>query len=249
MKSKIAIIVLSVLLTLSLVATCLLCALRLHEQERYAKRIRDTEEGWADYAWWCDMAELDPNEDYRDLKEDVKDEGPWPEHHFRCLHNESFDFLPDGTSSDGHYLYDLFIFEDGTGLLIYRHYFRMAEEVEEDGETYIVGYNELIENAEIPLTAEEVTGVVDVMVAWDYAHLYTYIPEDYMIMDGDATFLRFDTWLYADEPYKDFRGHLVKGRCAEEGSGIYEIRKAIEALIIDHDGGSVPGQYWPEDWK
>ena len=246
MKTKIAIIVLSVFLVLTIVASCIFFWL---VQKRNEKYIRDTEEGWADYAWWCDMAELDPNEDYRDLKEDVKEEGPWPEHHFRCFHNESFDFLPDGTSSDGHYLYDLFIFENGTGLLIYRHYFRMAEEAEEDGETYIVGYNELIENAEIPLTAEEVTGVVDVMVAWDYAHLYTYIPEDYMIMDGDTTFLRFDTWLFADEPYKDFRGHLVKGRCAEEGSGIYEIRKAIETLIIAHDAGSVPGQYWPEDWK
>ena len=242
MKSKIAIIVLSVLLVLTLVASCLLF---LHVQKRNEKYIRDAEAGWEDYLFWCDMSEVDPMHDY----EDVVDGEYRSAMSFRCFHNESFDFLADGTCTDGLYLYDLFIFKDGTGLLIYRHYFGMVEEMEEDGETYIDFYNELIENAEIPLTAEEVASIVDVMVAWDYAHLYTYIPEDYMIMDGDTTFLHFDTGLSADEPYKDFRGHLVKGRCAEEGSGIYEIRKAIEALIIAHDGGSVPGQYWPEDWK
>ncbi len=234
MKAKIAIIVLSVLLALTVVATCLLCALGLYEQERNAKRIRDTEEGWADYVWWCDMAEIDPLESYSDIVEGEFRSAK----HFRCLHNESFDFRPDGTSSDGHYLYDLFIFEDGTGLLVYRHYIRVAEEVEEDGDRYIVGHNELYENAEIFLTAEEVNSVVDTMVAWDFEHLYTYEPEDYMMLDGDGTFL-----------YDFYLGHLVQGRCAEEGSGIYEIRKAIEALIVSHDAGSVPKQYWPEDWK
>lgn len=241
MKAKIAIIVLSVLLVLTLVASCLLL---LFVQERNEKYIRDTEEGWGDYMWSCAMAEIDVEEDYLDLTGDDAS----PECHFRCFHSESFDFLADGTCTYGHYLYDLFIFEDNTGLLVYRHYIRVAENVKEDGDIYIVGHNELYENAEIPLTAEEVSSVVDVMVEWDYAHLYTYIPE-YMIMDGDTTFLLFDTWLFAEEPYRDFRGHLVKGRCAEEGSGVYEIRKAIEALIIAHDGGSVPGQYWPEDWK
>ncbi|MBQ9779641.1 MAG: hypothetical protein IJW00_01730 [Clostridia bacterium] len=242
MKSKIAIIVLSVLLALSLVASCIFF---LHVQKRNEKYIRDAEAGWEDYLFWCDMSEVDPMHDY----EDVVDGEYRSAMSFRCFHNESFDFLADGTCTDGLYLYDLFIFEDNTGLLVYRHYIHVAEEVEEDGETYIVGHNELYENAHIPLTAEEVKSVVDVMVEWDYARLYTYAPEGYMGVDGNTTFMHFSASLLADEPYRDFRNHLVTEWCAEEGSGVYEIRKAIEALIIAHDAGSVPKQYWPEDWK
>lgn len=241
MKSKIAVTVLSVLLALSLVASCLFF---LHVQKRNEKYIRDTEEGWEDYLWWCDLEESDPFESYLDFEEDGSSE----QTHLRCYHNESFDYMPDGTCViSGTYIYDLFLFSDGTGTLYYRHYITVSEEIEHETAVEIVSHNELYEESQIPLTAEEVNSVVDVMVEWDYAHLYTYVPEEYIILDGDTTFLYCPVWYHADERFEGFRGHLVKGRCAEEGSGVYEIRKAIEALIVAHDGGSVPGQYYPED--
>ena len=60
----------------------------------------------------------------------------------------------------------------------------------------------------------------------------------YNTLDASPTFITFDCSLNNDRA--DWKDHLITEYGAKAGSPCYEIRKAIENLIIAHDAGPIP---------
>ena len=91
------------------------------------------------------------------------------------------------------------------------------------------------------LTAEEVESVLNVMEESRFQ--YVTAPNPYVTAtDGNTTFIGYTGPIYTDFTDRDhgWSGHMISAFCAEEGDPCYEIRKAIEALIIAHNAGPVP---------
>jgi hypothetical protein len=79
---------------------------------------------------------------------------------------------------------------------------------------------------------------VAVMEQHDFGNIPTDNPHMYTGMDGDTTFLVYTS--SSIDPHADWKGHMVSAWCAEVGDPCYEIRKAIEKLVIEHNAGPVP---------
>lgn len=231
MKKNVAIIILSVCLAVAVLLSavlCILCFYLPHRQARLAERV------WADY--------LSRHEyiGYGESLNPTTDESRYPSASIRCIYSESFDLsVPDPEGNEvfspwGNYVYDIYIYKDGSGVLCYQQWGEVKK-TEEDGWTYAPI---CFHTSETPLTAEEVRSVLDVMETHDYEHIPTHNPDMYTGMDGDTTFLVYTSSL--GDPHADWKDHMISAWCAEEGSPCYDIRKAIEELVIAHDAGPVP---------
>ena len=221
MRAKIAIIVLSVLLALSILASVGLCLYLPYRATRNAERV------WDEYLFSCQFNGYDPDYHYT---------GSGAHTTLRCMHSESFDLPPEKEleqgryGSSGEYFYDLLIYHDGSGKIIKKQYFQVVVEVQ-PGAEWRSGM-ELIEEVEIPLTAEEVQRVLEVVDDCHFDYVPTHVPELYSMMDG-----RYTT-VIIDDGLGDV--HMIAAYNAEEGDAVYDIRMAIEALIEAHDGGRLP---------
>lgn len=235
MKKNIAIIILSVCLAaLMIIAAVMGLSLRqLQGEKKEAARL--AERVWAEYMSWHDYIGYDSG-----FNSDT-DESRYPSASIRCIHSEAFDLSvpdPEGTevfTPGGNYIYDIYIYDDGSGMLSYQQWGEAKTETENDGWTYAPI---CFHKSETPLTAEEVQSVLTVMEQHDYENIPTQNPDMYNTLDASPTFVHFTCSVNHDRA--SWRDHLVTEYSAEEGSPCYDIRKAIEALVIAHDAGPVP---------
>ena len=195
---------------------------------------------WEDYLGWCDLIGCEAN--YTQEPEGV----PFSYSSIRCMYSESFDLsvprdpLPEGQSygPSGTYVYDIFIHEDGIGSLVYQQWGDINTEIEEG---HWISRSVLFAESVTALTAEEVESVLNVMEESRFQ--YVTAPNPYVTAtDGNTTFIGYTGPIYTDFTDRDhgWSGHMISAFCAEEGDPCYEIRKAIEALIIAHNAGPVP---------
>lgn len=221
MKSKIAIIVLSVALALTVLVSAGLCLYLPY------RAVHDAEMVWDHYLFSCNFSGIDPDYQYT---------GSGTHTTLRCMHSESFDLPPEKVLEKGEYgaggiyVYDLLIYPDGSGKIIKKQYFQVV--VEHIDPQYWTSSMELIEEVEISLTAEEVQSVLDVVDESCFDSLPTHVPELYYAMDG-----RYTTVILS-RPFG--QSHMVAAYNAEEGDAVYDIRMAIEELLKAHDGGRLP---------
>ena len=234
MKKNIAIIILSVCLALTVFVSVALCLYLPYKQTRWRELL------WEDYLRWSDLVGFEAN--YTQEPEGV----PYSYATIRCMYSESFDSsvprdpLPEGQSygPSGTYVYDIFIHEGGTGSLVYQQWVDIYTEIEEGHWTT---QNVLASESVTTLTAEEVESVLAVMEDTRFQSVTPPNPfETYA--DGNVTFIMYSGAIYTDFTDRDhgWSGHMISAHGAEAGSPCYEIRKAIENLIIAHDAGPIP---------
>ena len=234
MKKNIAIIILSVCLALTVFVSVALCLYLPYKQTRWRELL------WEDYLRWSDLVGFEAN--YTQEPEGV----PYSYATIRCMYSESFDSsvprdpLPEGQSygPSGTYVYDIFIHEGGTGSLVYQQWVDIYTEIEEGHWTI---QNVLASESVTTLTAEEVESVLAVMEDTRFQSVTPPNPfETYA--DGNVTFIMYSGAIYTDFTDRDhgWSGHMISAHGAEAGSPCYEIRKAIENLIIAHNAGPIP---------
>jgi hypothetical protein len=234
MKKNITIIILSVCLALTVLVSVALCLYLPYKQTRWRELL------WEDYLRWCDLIGCEAN--YTQEPEGV----PFSYSSIRCMYSESFDLsiprdpLPEGQSygPSGTYVYDIFIHAGGTGSLVYQQWGNINTEIEEG---HWISHSVLFAESVTALTAEEVESVLTVMEESRFQ--YVTAPDPYVTAtDGNTTFIGYTGPIYTDFTDRDhgWSGHMISAFCAEEGDPCYEIRKAIEALVIAHNAGPVP---------
>lgn len=236
MKKNIAIILLSVCLAVTLLVSVALCLYLPYKQTRWRELL------WEDYLSWCELIGCEVN--YSQEPEGV----PYSYASIRCLYSESFDLsiprdpLPEDQhyGPSGTYVYDIFIHHDGTGTgsLVYQQWGEIYTEVEEGHWT---SRSVLFAESVTALTTEEVESVLVVMEESRFQ--YVTAPDPYVtITDGNTTFIAYSGPIYTDFTDRDhgWSGHMISAQGAEEGDPCYEIRKAIEALVIAHNAGPIP---------
>jgi hypothetical protein len=252
MKKNIAIIILSVLLAVTAACAAVLGVSLLHPQEDPFETARLAEQVWDDYMSTCAMIGCNPQYDFSN-----EDTSPHVSEVIRCVYVESFDeSIPtdqplaenERYSPTGSYVYDICIYNDGSGYLHYQQWGSIhTVEVgywEFEGETRemteLIGWrNVLFTESTVELTAEEVGSIFAVMEQHDYENVPTTNPYMYTGMDGDTTFVVYSSSTRLAD-HVDWRGHMISTWCAKEGSPCYEIRKAIEKLVIAHNAGPIP---------
>ncbi|MBQ9150678.1 MAG: hypothetical protein IJX72_00385 [Clostridia bacterium] len=228
-KKNIAIIVLSVCLAVTILVSVALCLYLPRRQARLAERV------WAEYMSWYDYIGCDS-----DFDPPTKD-GIYPSAFIRCLHSEAFDQslpAPEGDAvytPTGNYIYHIYIYSDGSGILSYQQWGHGKIKTEDGGGTYAPI---CFHKSETPLTAEEVQSVLTVMDQHDFGSIPTQNLDMDYTHDASSTYVVFDCSVSHDRA--DWKDHLITAYSAEEGAPCYEIRKAIEALIIAHDAGPIP---------
>ena len=234
MKKNIAIIILSVCLALTILVSVALCLYLPYKQTRWRELL------WEDYLGWCDLIGCEAN--YTQEPEGV----PYSYATVRCLYSESFDLsiprdpLPEKESygPSGTYVYDIFIHEGGTGSLVYQQWGDINTEIEEG---HWISRSVLFAESVTALTAEEVESVLNVMEESRFQ--YVTAPNPYVTAtDGNTTFIGYTGPIYTDFTDRDhgWSGHMISAFCAEEGDPCFEIRRAIEELVIAHDAGPIP---------
>ena len=234
MKKNITIIILSVCLALTVLVSVALCLYLPYKQTRWRELL------WEDYLGWCDLIGCEAN--YTQEPEGV----PYSYSSIRCMYSESFDLsvprdpLPEGQSygPSGTYVYDIFIHEDGIGSLVYQQWGNINTEIEEG---HWISRSVLFAESVTALTAEEVESVLTVMEDTRFKRVTPPNPfETYA--DGNITFIMYSGAIYTDFTDRDhgWSGHMISAHGAEEGDPCFEIRKAIEALIIAHNAGPIP---------
>ena len=255
MKKNIAIIILSVCLAAVTVIAAVMGVTLYHTRKQQHEAVRNAERVWDDYMSWCDMAGCDPR-----YEQSFYHDGPYASEVIRCVYIESFDKsipktpLPENERycPSGNYVYDIYIYGDGSGYLHYQQrgqidtvevsYEEWGGELHES--TSIIDFRSvLFAETTVQLTAEEIDSIFAVMEQHDYENIPTTNPHMYTGMDGDTTFLVYSSSLSDD--HADWKGHMISAFCAEEGDPCYDIRKAIEALIIAHNAGPVPEKILP----
>ncbi len=241
MKKNIAIIILSVCLVVTVLISVSLCLYLPYKQTRWRELL------WEDYLIWCELIGCEI--DYRKEPEGIPDAYAT----IRCLYSESFDLsiprdpLPEKESygPSGEYIYDLFLHADGTGSLLYQQWGTINTEIEEGHWT---SRSVLFAESVTALTAEEVESVLIVMEESRFG--YVTAPDPYVTAtDGNVTFIGYTGPIYTDFTDRDhgWSGHMISAFCAKEGDPCYDIRKAIEALVIAHNAGPVPEKIRPAD--
>jgi hypothetical protein len=251
MKKNIAIIILSVCLTVTLTCVALMGAALLRPREDPFETARLAERVWDDYMSTCSWIGCNPQYDHSG-----EDTSPHVGEVIRCVYMESFDESRpkdyplaenERFSPSCGYVYDICIYNDGSGYLHYQQwgsihtvevgYWEFEGETRESIQT--IGWrNVLYAESTVALTAEEINGIFAVMEQHDYGSIPTDNPHMYTGMDGDTTFLVYTS--SSIDPHADWKGHMVSAWCAEVGDPCYEIRKAIEKLVIEHNAGAVP---------
>lgn len=251
MKKTTAIIILSVLLIAATAAAGVMGALLLRPEEDSFETARLAERVWDDYMSTCSWIGCNPQYDHSG-----EDDSPHVGEVIRCVYMESFDESRpkdyplaenERFSPSCGYVYDICIYSDGSGYLHYQQWGTIhtveIDYYEFEGETRemttTIGWRSVLyAESTVKLTAEEINGIFAVMERHDYGHIPTENPYMYTGMDGDTTFLVYTG--SSIDPHADWMGHMVSAWCAEAGSPCYEIRKAIEELVIAHNAGPVP---------
>lgn len=187
------------------------CYLENHTPKDIAKNV---EREWAYYYDMCNQVNI-PHSNYADQELVVS----YP--HIRCIQSVSFDIVRDEKGYDGVYVYDLYVHEDGGGVLYFYHL---------DDQNYLPTYTyTLIQEETISLTAEEVASVTDVMVEWDFANHPTWNPEEFSGFDGSTTYV-FGRGQFGGS----YVHHLISMWDPTARYPHYHIRKAIEDLVRTH---------------
>ena len=235
-KMKTAIVVLSVCLAVTVLVSVALCLYLPYKQTRWRELL------WEDYLIWCELigCEIDFGKEPEGVPNSYAT--------IRCLYSESFDLsIPRDTLPEdqhygpsGTYVYDIFIHSDGTGTgsLVYQQWGEIYTEVEKGHWT---SRNVLFAESVTVLTAEEVESVLTVMEESRFQ--YVTAPNPYVTAtDGNTTFIGYSGPIYTDFTDRDhgWSGHMIYAHGAKEGDPCYEIRKAIEALVIAHNAGPIP---------
>ena len=251
MKKNIAIIILSACLAVSLTGVALMGAALLRPREDPFETARLAERVWDDYMSTCSWIGCNPQYDHSG-----EDDSPHVGEVIRCVYMESFDESRpkdyplaenERFSPSCGYVYDICIYSDGSGYLHYQQwgtihtveidYYEFEEETRESTRT--IGWrNVLFAESTVKLTAAEIDGIFAVMEQHDYGSIPTDNPHMYTGMDGDTTFLVYTSSLV--DTHADWKGHMISTWCAKEGSPCYEIRMAIEKLVIAHNAGPIP---------
>lgn len=175
---------------------------------------RNVEGKWSLYNYHCNAVNI-PHSSYVD-RDNVR---AYP--FVRCIQSVSFDIVRNDTGYDGVYVYDFYAHEDGGGVLYFYHL---------DDQSFLPSYTyTLIQEETIPLTAEEVASVLNVMTEWDFANQPTWNPEEFTGFDGETTYI------YGQGKFGDtYREHLIVMWSASERYAHYHIRTALENLVRDH---------------
>lgn len=188
------------------------CYLENYTPEEIAEKI---EFQWASYYNTCNQINIPHSLNHdRDGVECSK--------FIRCIQSVSFDLVrEDGNTYHGCYVYDLYTYRDGTGVLYFYHLYY---------ENFLLqsAYH-IIQEETIPLTAEEVSSVVDVMIEQDFANHPTWNPEGFVGMDGSST----DVFA-AGNFGNDWTWHLISMWEPTSHYPHYHIRTTIENLVRAH---------------
>ena len=251
MKKTTAITILSVLLIAATAAAGVMGALLLRPEEDSFETARLAERVWDDYMSTCSWIGCNPQYDHSG-----EDTSPYVGEVIRCVYTESFDESRpkdyplaenERFSPSCGYVYDICIYNDGSGYLHYQQwgtihtvevgYWEFEGETRESIQT--IGWRSVLyAESTVELTAEEINGIFAVMEQHDFGNIPTDNPHMYTGLDGDTTFLVYTG--SSIDPHADWMGHMVSAWCAKAGSPCFEIRKAIEELVIAHNAGPIP---------
>ena len=167
------------------------------------------EQRWSFYRNQCEKIPLDP------YASDVFDNTEKKlSHVYRTVQYVMFDTVTDNRfSSGGVYNYDLYLYEDGTAELLYRHY--------NEGDPYAL-WREL----RIVLCEEELASVRAVLAEWPHTEIPTWDPKAPTGMDGEGTYI------FGSDGWNE---HLAYAWCSTPGNGVYHIRTAMEQIVRAHE--------------
>ncbi|MBQ9780037.1 MAG: hypothetical protein IJW00_03735 [Clostridia bacterium] len=189
------------------------CYLDYYSQEEIAK---NNERKWSGYYDSCNQINI-PHSIYHDR------DGVECINFIRCIESVSFDLVrDDGNTYHGYYVYDLYVHENGAGVLYFYHLY-YKNWLQQSA-------FHIIQEETIPLTVEEVASVVDVMVEQDFAHHPTWNPEEFTGMDGSST----DIFAVGNFGGGGYKKHLISMWEPTARYPHYHIRKAIEDLVRAH---------------
>ena len=174
---------------------------------------------WEFYACFCDRAGMTSDPLVSEYYCDLYEQGLHGEVDgvLRCMQSVSFDTeVGDPDSEDytvhhGAYTYDIYIFNDGKGILFFTHF-----------NTDISPRFAAWQTEEIPLSKTEVDILKNLLVQWDFQNIPTWHPEEFSGFDGETTYV-----------YSKGLGHdnLISMWESTERYGIYHIREAIEDIV------------------
>jgi len=140
----------------------------------------------------------------------------------RCIQSVSFDIVRNDNGFHGVYVYDIYVHDDGTGVLYFYHL---------DDQNYLPSYTyTLIQEETVSLTAEEVSSVVNVMIEQDFANHPTWNPEERTGFDGSSTKI-FAAGNFGGGGYEE---HLIAMWEPTPRYPHHHIRTAIENLVRTH---------------
>jgi hypothetical protein len=115
----------------------------------------------------------------------------------------------------GVYSYDLWISQDGTGRMIFRHFIMKK----------VYEYT-LKQEESFTLTADELVNFKKAIEENDFYNYPTWTPEKLPSTDGESTYI-FGT---EDKNHE----HLIGAHNAQEQAGIIQIRRVIESIVSSH---------------
>jgi hypothetical protein len=177
---------------------------------------------WEFYSSFCDSAGMTSNPFVSDYYCSLYAEERHKEVDgvLRCMQSVAFDTeigdpdSEDYTAHHGAYTYDIYVFNDGTGILFFTHF---------NTDTY-PRYTAW-QTDEIALSKAEVDTLKSLLDQWDFGNIPTWNPEEFSGLDGENTYV-----------YSQGLGHhnLISMWQSNERYGIYHIREAIEEIVRSH---------------
>lgn len=185
------------------------CYLDYYSQDEIIKRNKNE---WAGYYHACNTAQLPHNVN-------ADPEGNRADDFIRCIELVTFDIDPTETEGgySGMYVYDAYVYEDGTGSLYFYH---LCDK------NYLPSYTyTLLQKEIIPLTSDEVTALMNLLDTWNFADQPTWNPEEMSGTDGSSTLI------YATY---DNGENLISMWEPTARYPHYHIRTAIEDLVRAH---------------
>ena len=177
---------------------------------------------WEFYASFCDSAGMTSDPFVSDYYCSLYAEGRHKEVDgvLRCMQSVSFDTEVGDPNDEGYtahhgaYTYDIYVFNDGSGILFFTHF-----------NTDIYPRFAVWQTEEITLSKAEVDTLKNLLDEWDFENIPTWNPEEFTGFDGETTYV-----------YSDGLGHhnLISMWQSTERYGIYHIREAIEEMVRSH---------------
>lgn len=167
------------------------------------------ERRWNGYLRYCEKMELDG------LCDDVFVNSEKPlKYVYRTVQYVMFDVIYEARyAKGGIHNYDVYLYEDGSAEMVYRHGL-------EDGKEYIIDTDIRFE-----LSAEELARFEITLGEWDFENIPTWNPEEPMGFDGETTYM-----MGTDGRDR----HLATMWCSTDRYGIYHIRSAMEQIVSEH---------------